>query len=70
MKFVLILNICSAVYLNCLPPIKDNFVFNSWQECANAGYLRAIKETNKIDSNVVNSSQVVINFKCLPVEES
>ncbi len=70
MKFILILNICSAVYSNCLPPITDNFVFNSWQECANAGYLRAIEETNKMDSNVVNINQVVINFKCLPVEES
>ena len=69
MKFILILNICSAVHLSCLPPIKDNFVFNSWQECANAGYLRAIKETNNMDSGIVNRNQVVVNFACQSVEE-
>ena len=70
MKILLILNICSAVHLNCLPPIKDNFVFNSWQECANAGYLRAIRETNKMDSGIVNRNQVVVNFACQSVEET
>ena len=70
MKFILILNICSAVHLNCLPPIEDNFVFNSWQECANAGYLRAIQETNKMDSGIVNRNQVVVNFACQSVEET
>ena len=69
MKFILILNICSAVHFNCLPPIEDNFVFNSWQECANAGYLRAIQETNKMDSGIVNRNQVVVNFACQSVEE-
>ena len=70
MKFILILNICSAVHFNCLPPIEDNFVFNSWQECANAGYLRAIQETNKMDSGIVNRNRLVINFMCNPVEET
>jgi hypothetical protein len=70
MKFILILNICSAVHLNCLPPIEYNFVFNSWQECANAGYLRAIQETNKMDSGIVNRNRVVVNFACQSVEET
>tara|TARA_R100001086_G_C11679162_1_gene215205 strand:+ start:22 stop:234 length:213 start_codon:yes stop_codon:yes gene_type:complete len=70
MKFILILNVCSAVYLNCLPPITDNFVFNSWQECANAGYLRSIEEINKIDSGIVNRNKVLVNFKCEQVKES
>ena len=70
MKFILILNICSAGHLNCLPPVQDNFVFNSWQECANAGYLRAIRETNNIDSDIVNTNQLVVNFMCKSVEET
>ena len=70
MKFMLILNICSFVHLNCLPKIHDNFVFNSWSECANAGYLRAIQTTNKMDSDIVNRNQVVVNFKCVPVEQT
>jgi len=70
MKFILILHICSVVHLNCLPEITDNFIFNSWSECANAGYLRAIETTNKMDSDIVNRNQVVVNFKCVPVEQT
>ena len=70
MKFILVLHICSSVYLNCLPPVNDTFVFNSWIECANAGYLRAIRETNNIDSDIVNTNQLVVNFMCKSVEET
>ena len=70
MKFMLILNICSFVHLNCLPKIHDNFVFNSWSECANAGYLRAIRVTNNMDSVMVNSNKLVVYFECVEIEES
>jgi len=70
MKYVLVLKICSLLHLNCLPEIHDNFIFNSWSECASAGYLRSIKIINNMDSNVVNANQIVINFKCVQVEES
>ena len=62
MKFMLILKVCSVVHLNCLPPIQDSFVFNSWSECASAGYLRSIQTNNNIDSGMVNRNKIVINF--------
>ena len=70
MKFILILNICSAVHLNCLPTIYDSFIFNSWKECAIAGYQRSIDEINKIDNGIVNRNKVLVNFKCEEVKES
>ena len=70
MKFILIIKICSAVHLNCVPPLQDNFVFNSWQECANAGYITAIQTTNSMDSGMVNRKRIVVNFKCVEIEES
>ena len=70
MKFMLILKVCSVVHLNCLPPIHDNFVFNSWSECASAGYLRSIQTNNNIDSGMVDRNKIVINFECIEVEES
>ena len=70
MKFMLILKVCSVVHLNCLPPIHDNFVFNSWAECASAGYLRSIQTNNNIDSGMVNRNKIVINFECVVVKES
>ena len=69
MKFMLILKVCSAVYMDCLPSMNDSFVFNSWSECASAGYLRSIKIINSMDSNVVNANKIVVNFKCVQTEE-
>ena len=70
MKYVLVLKICSLLNLNCLPDINDSFIFNSWSECASAGYLRSIKIINIMDSDVVNANKVVVNFKCVQTEES
>ena len=70
MKFMLILKVCSVVHLNCLPPIHDSFVFNSWSECASAGYLRSIQTNNNIDISMINRNKIVINFECVKVDES
>jgi len=70
MKFMLILKICSAVHMDCLPSMNDSFVFNSWSECASAGYLRSIKIINSIDSSIVNENKMVVNFQCVQTEES
>jgi hypothetical protein len=70
MKYVLVLKICSLLHLNCLPEIHDNFIFNSWSECASAGYLRSIQTNNNIDSGMVNRNKIVINFECVEVDES
>ena len=70
MKFMLILKVCSAVHMDCLPSMNDSFVFNSWSECASAGYLRAIKTNNSIENGIVDRNKIVINFECVEVEES
>jgi hypothetical protein len=56
--------------MNCLPPINDSFVFNSWSECASAGYLRSIETNNNIGSDMVNRNKIVVNFECIEVKES
>ena len=70
MKFMLILKVCSAVHMDCLPSMNDSFVFNSRSECASAGYLRSIKIINSIDSSIVNENKMVVNFQCVQTEES
>ena len=70
MKFMLILKVCSVVHLNCLPPIQDSFLFNSWSECASAGYLRSIETNNNIGSDMGNRNKIVVNFECVEVKES
>jgi hypothetical protein len=67
---MLILKVCSALHMNCLPTMNDSFVFNSWSECVSAGYLRSIKIINNIDSSIVNENKMIVNFQCVQTEES
>ena len=69
MKFILTLKICSALFMNCQAPIENTIKFNSWMECANAGYLNAVQINNKLGSKFVNMNKVIINFSCKPVNE-
>ena len=69
MKYLLILKICSALAQECTNEIQYTLLFNSWLECANAGYLRAIEINNEMGSEFVNGNQVIINFKCKSMEQ-
>ena len=69
MKFILTLKICSALFMNCQAPIENTITFNSWIECANAGYSNAIKINNKLGSNFVNRNRIIINFSCKVINE-
>ena len=46
MKFILTLKICSALFMNCQASVENTIKFNSWIECANAGYSNAIEINN------------------------
>ena len=69
MKYILVIKICSALFMNCQTPIENTIKFNSWMECANAGYSNAIEVNNKLGSNFVNRNKVIINFSCKPLNE-
>ena len=43
--------------MNCQAPIENTIKFNSWIECANAGYSNAIEVNNKLGSNFVNRNK-------------
>ena len=64
MKFILTIKICSALFMNCQAPFQHPQEYNSWLECANAGYLNAVEINNKLGSNFVNTNKVIINFSC------
>tara|TARA_Y100000004_G_scaffold6955_1_gene7895 strand:- start:207 stop:419 length:213 start_codon:yes stop_codon:yes gene_type:complete len=69
MKYILILKICSVLAKDCTSEIHNTLTFNSWIECANAGYLRAIEINNTLGSEFVNGNKVIINFKCESIEQ-
>jgi len=64
MKFLLILHLCSAVTQTCPNMMYPQKVYDSWSECANAGYATAQITFSKLNKNVVNKQKLAIKFEC------
>jgi hypothetical protein len=68
-KFLLIMQICSLVEKECLPPIKDTDVYITYYECSTVGYLRALKIIDEIGEDLVNQVRIQAHFTCKEVNE-
>jgi len=68
-KFMLIMQMCSLVEKECLPPIKSTEVFNSHYECSRVGYIRALKIIDEIGEDLVNQVKIQAHFTCKEVNE-
>ena len=66
MKFMLVMTICSATFQTCLPPDSSQTVYDSYYDCATAGYLNSIGVLKSLDVDSVNENKLVVNFKCYP----
>ena len=70
MKFLLVLSVCSATFQTCLPPIKNDELYNSHFDCATAGYLNAMGLTREVGEHIVNRDRITIKFECKPVRST
>ena len=68
-KFMLIMQMCSLVEKECLPPIKSTEVFNSHYECSRVGYIRAVNIMDEIGEELVNKARIQAHFTCKEVNE-
>ena len=64
MKYILIMQICSAIYQQCSDPMPNNIPYNSYYDCSTAGYLNALTINQSLGIAEVNESKILINFKC------
>ena len=64
MKYLLVMQICSVVTLSCTPPMEHTVHYNSYYDCASAGYLQALKATQNLGKDHVDKNQIIINFMC------
>ena len=62
MKFTLIMTICSQIYATCLPPLEQDYLYETHFDCATIGYLRSFDTLNKLGSERVNNERIVVNF--------
>jgi hypothetical protein len=67
MKFLLIMQVCSAVHLACMDSMTSG-QYNNHYDCATAGYINALGLTREIGPAEVERSRITIKFECKPIE--
>ena len=63
MKFLLIMQVCSAMTMSCMDPM-DAGEYKTHFDCATAGYLNAMGLMRELGEAEVNRSQITVQFKC------
>ena len=66
MKFLLIMQVCSALHMSCMDTMEVG-IYKTHFDCATAGYLNAIGLTREIEERVVNRDRITITFECRPI---
>ena len=66
MKFLLIMQVCSALHMSCMDSMEAG-IYKTHFDCATAGYLNAIGLTREIEEKVVNRDRITIKFECRPI---
>ena len=61
-KFLLLIQICSALDGSCLPHQAVN-VFDSWYQCAREGTKETITLMDSIGEPLINRNKLYITFK-------
>ena len=64
MKFLLVLHLCSVVTATCPNQMFPQKIYNSWDECAIAGYELSLAAFTKLNKNEVNQHKLAIKFEC------
>ena len=64
MKFLLVIQICSLVNAQCIPPQKIYPMYSSHYDCSTGGYLRSLTIIRELGINEVNKSKIYVNFMC------
>ena len=68
MKFLLIMQVCSALHMSCMDPMEVG-IYKTHFYCATAGYLNAIGLTREVGEDISNRDRITIKFECKPINE-
>ena len=63
MKFLLIMQVCSALHMSCMDEMPAG-EYKTHFDCATAGYLNAMGLMRELGEAEVNRSQITVQFKC------
>jgi len=69
-KFILTVQLCSMVHMDCMKEFQSNVVFNSYYECMVSGYARSINTLNDMGEQFVDRTKIVVKFSCQEATDS
>ena len=70
MKFLLVLHLCSFITQTCPNMMYPQGTYDTWSDCAAAGYIRSLKELHTLEETDVNNLKIVVSFTCKELTES
>jgi|TARA_R110002167_G_scaffold277219_1_gene483145 hypothetical protein len=65
MKFVLIMQLCSALTNTCQEPYKPTIQFGTFYDCGIGGYSIAGSTIKKMDRELVEKDKLYVRFGCI-----
>ena len=68
MKFLLIMQVCSALHLSCMDEMTAG-EYKTHFDCATAGYLNAMGLMRELGEDTVNKKLITVQFKCMSYDE-
>ena len=69
MKFLLIMQVCSAMQMSCMDRMEVG-MYKTHFDCATAGYLNAIGLTREVGQTIVDRDRITVKFECRPVSST
>ncbi len=69
MKFLLIMQVCSAMQMSCMDRMEAG-MYTTHFDCATAGYLNAIGLTREVGQTIVDRDRITVKFECKPVSSN
>ena len=69
-KFILTVQLCSIIHMDCMKEFQSNVVFNSYYECMVSGYARSINTLNDMGEQFVDRTKIVVKFSCQEATDS
>tara|TARA_R100000655_G_scaffold3665_1_gene12472 strand:+ start:445 stop:657 length:213 start_codon:yes stop_codon:yes gene_type:complete len=65
-KFLLVMQICSGLYGNCMP--EQTFLeHDTWSECSRQGTINTLATIDMLGDEYINTNKLYVKFTCREV---
>ena len=68
-KFLLVMQVCSAVQMDCMTKFEQTPLFETHSACTMTGHLRSITIMNNMGNDFVERARISVRFKCEKIND-